>query len=64
MNKGIKDLEKKLKESTGEDNLPNESLAKIKGKKSFDAAKFIRLAKEIKKIIVEDERNSNIAINS
>ena len=64
MNKGIKDLEKKLKKSTGEDNLPNESLAKIKGRKSFDVSKFIRLAKEIKKIIAEDERNSNIAINS
>lgn len=59
-NKNIEDLEEKLKEKTGENKL-------IKGfgnktsKKRFNVSKFAKLAKEMRKIFAEDERNTNPA---
>ena len=60
MKKSIKDLEKELKKKTGEDKLPEKEI--IKTKNTFDPSRFIKLAKEVKKIFAEDEQNSNSAI--
>lgn len=60
MKKNIKELEEELKKKTGEDKLPKEEI--IKTKNNFNSSTFLKLAKEVKKIFVEDERYTNSAI--
>jgi len=58
--KKISDLEEKLKEKTGENKLPVGFDVKI-NKKPFNVNKFLKLAKEMRKIFPEDERHTNPA---
>lgn len=59
--KNIKDLEEKLKEKTGENKL-SKGISDNARKKAFDVTKFVRLAKEMRKIFAEDERNTSPAL--
>lgn len=59
-NKNIKELEEALRKKTGEDKLPVGIDAKT-SKKAFNASEFLRLAKEMRRIFSEDERNKRPA---
>lgn len=58
--KNIKELEEILRKKTGEDKLPVGLDAKI-NKKPFNVSKFLKLAKEMRKIFDEDEHRTNPA---
>ena len=58
--KNIKELEEKLKKKTGEDKLSIGINDKIR-KKTFNANEFLRLAREMRRIFSEDERNKRPA---
>lgn len=59
-NKNIKELEEILRKKTGEDKLPIGLDVKI-NKKPFNVNKFLKLAKEMRRIFDEDERHTNPA---
>ena len=61
MKKDIKELEEKLKTITGEDKLPKGEITETKSKKPFNASEFLKLANEVKKIFIEDAKNSSPA---
>ncbi|MBU3978898.1 hypothetical protein KJ980_01470 [Patescibacteria group bacterium] len=64
MKKNIKDLEEKLKKITGEDKLPEGDITGKKNKKKFNASEFLKLAKEVGQILIDDAKNSNPALKS
>lgn len=59
MKKDIKELEKELKRKTGEDKLTEKAV--LKTKNTFNSSNFMKLAKEVRKIFAEDEKNTNSA---
>lgn len=62
MKKNVKELEEELKKKTGEDKISTGEI--VKTKNNFNSSTFLKLAKEVKKIFLEDERNTNTAIKS
>lgn len=64
MKKDIKTLEEKLKRITGEDKLPIGEMSTVSEKKNFDASSFVKLAKEVRKILTEDANTTTPAIKS